>query len=106
MATTKKTPSAAEVARREAQSKKDTGKLIPVIVDGISIEVDPSDVDDFDAMVQMENGDFRPMLNLIIPDEDRRNSVLESLREDSGKLRYSAVAGFVKSVFEEIGKGN
>lgn len=106
MATTKKTPSAAEVARREAQSKKDTGKLISVTVDGIPIDVDPSEVDDFNAMVQMENGDFRPMLGLIIPDENRRNEVLNSLREDSGKLRYSAVANFVRGVFEEIGKGN
>lgn len=107
MTTTKK-PSAAELARREAQSKADKGGPQPIHVEvmGVSLDVDPTEVDDYDAMVSMDNGDFRPMLALLIPDEDARQVALDSLREESGKLRYSRVVEFVKLVFQAIGQGN
>lgn len=107
MTTTKK-PSAAELARREAQSKADKGEpqIIHVEVMGVSLDVDPTEVDDYDAMVSMDNGDFRPMLALLIPDEDARQAALDSLREESGKLRYSRVVEFVQLVFQAIGQGN
>lgn len=107
MTTTKK-PSAAELARREAQSKADKGEPQPIHVEvmGVSLDVDPTEVDDYDAMVSMDNGDFRPMLALLIPDEDARQAALDSLREESGKLRYSRVAEFVQLVFQAIGQGN
>lgn len=107
MTTTKK-PSAAELARREAQSKADKGEPQPIHVEvmGVSLDVDPTEVDDYDAMVSMDNGDFRPMLALLIPDEGARQAALDSLREESGKLRYSRVAGFVQRIFQAIGQGN
>lgn len=107
MTTTKK-PSAAELARREAQSKADKGEPQPIHVEmlGVSLDVDPTEVDDYDAMVSMDNGDFRPMLALLIPDEDARQAALDSLREESGKLRYSRVVEFVQLVFQAIGQGN
>lgn len=107
MTTTKK-PSAAELARREAQSKADKGEPQPIHVEvmGVSLDVDPTEVDDYDAMVSMDNGDFRPMLALLIPDEDACQAALDSLREDSGKLRYSRVVEFVQLVFQAIGQGN
>lgn len=106
MTTTKK-PSAAELARREAQSKADKGEPQPIHVEvmGVSLDVDPTEVDDYDAMVSMDNGDFRPMLALLIPDEDARQAALDSLREESGKLRYSRIAEFVQLVFQAIGQG-
>lgn len=107
MTTTKK-PSAAELARREAQSKADKGEPQPIHIEvmGVSLDVDPTEVDDYDAMVSMDNGDFRPMLALLIPDEDARQAALDSLREESGKLRYSRVVEFVQLVFQAIGQGN
>lgn len=107
MTTTKK-PSAAELARREAQSKADKGEPQPIHVEvmGVSLDVDPTEVDDYDAMVSMDTGDFRPMLALLIPDEDARQAALDSLREESGKLRYSRVVEFVQLVFQAIGQGN
>lgn len=107
MTTTKK-PSAAELARREAQSKADKGEPQPIHVEvmGVSLDVDPTEVDDYDAMVSIDNGDFRPMLALLIPDEDARQAALDSLREESGKLRYSRVVEFVQLVFQAIGQGN
>lgn len=107
MTTTKK-PSAAELARREAQSKADKGEPQPIHVEvmGVSLDVDPTEVDDYDAMVSMDNGDFRPMLALLIPDEDARQAALDSLREESGKLRYSRVVEFVQLIFQAIGQGN
>lgn len=106
--TTAKKPSAAELARREAQSKADKGEPQPIHVEvmGVSLDVDPTEVDDYDAMVSMDNGDFRPMLALLIPDEDARQAALDSLREESGKLRYSRVVEFVQLVFQAIGQGN
>ncbi len=103
-----KTPTAAELARREAQSKKATGAPQPIHVEvmGVSLDVDPTEVDDFDAMVSMEQGDHRPMLALLIPDEDARQAALDSLREESGKLRYSRVVEFVQAVFQALGRGN
>ena len=107
MTTTKK-PSAAELARREAQSKADQGEPQPIHVEvmGVSLDVDPTEVDDYDAMVSMDSGDFRPMLALLIPDEDARQAALDSLREESGKLRYSRVVEFVQLIFQAIGQGN
>lgn len=106
--TTTKKPSAAEMARREAQSKRDTGAPQPVHVEvmGVALDVDPTNVDDFDAMVSMEEGDYRPMLALLIPDEGEREAALTALREESGKLRYSRVVEFVQSVFKDLGRGN
>ena len=106
--TTKKQPSAAELARREAQAKRDTGAPQPVHVEvmGVALDVDPTDVDDFDAMVAMEQGDYRPMLELLIPDEGDREAALTALREESGKLRYSKVVEFVQSVFQSLRQGN
>lgn len=105
---TTKAPSAAELARREAQAKRDTGAPQPVHVEvmGIALDVDPTDVDDFDAMVAMEQGDYRPMLELLIPDEGEREAALTALREESGKLRYSKVVEFVQSVFQSLRQGN
>ena len=106
--TTTKKPSAAELARREAQAKRDTGAPQPVHVEvmGVALDVDPTDVDDFDAMVAMEQGDYRPMLELLIPDEGEREAALTALREESGKLRYSRVVEFVQSVFQSLRRGN
>ena len=106
--TTKKQPTAAELARREAQSKRDTGAPQPVHVEvmGVALDVDPVNVDDFDAMVAMEQGDYRPMLELLIPDEGEREAALTALREESGKLRYSKVVEFVQSVFQSLRQGN
>lgn len=112
MTTTKKPaakkPTAAELARREAQSKKDTGAPQPIHVEvmGIALDVDPTEVDDYDAMVSMEEGDYRPMLALLIPDEGKREAALTSLREESGKLRYSRVVEFTQSVFQALRQGN
>lgn len=112
MTTTKKPaakkPTAAELARREAQSKKDTGAPQPIHVEvmGISLDVDPTEVDDYDAMVSMEEGDYRPMLALLIPDEGEREAALTALREESGKLRYSRVVEFTQSVFQALRQGN
>lgn len=105
---TTKAPSAAELARREAQSKKDTGAPQPIHVEvmGIALDVDPVNVDDFDAMVAMEEGDYRPMLALLIPDEEEREAALTALREESGKLRYSKVVEFTQSVFQALRQGN
>lgn len=105
---TTKAPSAAELARREAQSKKDTGAPQPVHVEvmGIALDVDPVNVDDFDAMVAMENGDYRPMLECLIPDEEEREAALTALREESGKLRYSKVVEFTQEVFQSLRQGN
>lgn len=105
---TTKAPSAAELARREAQSKKDTGAPRPIHVEvmGIAMDVDPVNVDDFDAMVAMENGDYRPMLECLIPDEEEREAALTALREESGKLRYSKVVDFTQSVFQALRQGN
>lgn len=104
----RKAPSAAELARREAQSKKDTGAPQPVHVEvmGIALDVDPVNVDDFDAMVAMENGDYRPMLECLIPDEEEREAALTALREESGKLRYSKVVEFTREVFQSLRQGN
>lgn len=106
--TAKKQPSAAELARREAQAKRDTGAPQPVHVEvmGIALDVDPVSVDDFDAMVAMENGDYRPMLECLIPDEEEREAALTSLREESGKLRYSKVVEFTQEVFQSLRQGN
>lgn len=112
MTTTKKPatkkPTAAELARREAQSKKDTGAPQPIHVEvmGIALDVDPTEVDDYDAMVSMEEGDYRPMLALLIPDEGEREAALTALREESGKLRYSRVVEFTQSVFQALRQGN
>ena len=107
--TTRKAPSAAEKARREAQSKTDTGAPAPktIEVKGISLTVAPEDVDDYDAMIAMEGGDFRPMLlNLANGSEDRREEILSALREESGRLRYSTVVDFVNEVMTELSSGN
>lgn len=105
---TTKAPSAAELARREAQSKRDTGAPQPIHVEvmGIALDVDPVNVDDFDAMVAMENGDYRPMLECLIPDEEERDAALTALREESGKLRYSKVVEFTQEVFQSLRQGN
>ena len=105
---TTKAPSAAELARREAQAKRDTGAPQPIHVEvmGIALDVDPVNVDDFDAMVAMENGDYRPMLECLIPDEEERDAALTALREESGKLRYSKVVEFTQEVFQSLRQGN
>lgn len=105
---TTKAPSAAELARREAQAKRDTGAPQPIHVEvmGIALDVDPVNVDDFDAMVAMENGDYRPMLECLIPDEDERDAALTALREENGKLRYSKVVEFTQEVFQSLRQGN
>lgn len=104
----RKAPSAAELARREAQSKRDTGAPQPVHVEvmGVSLDVDPAEADDFDALVAYENNDPRPMLELFFPDEDERKAALDSLRDESGKLRFSTTLEFVGRVFQALGQGN
>ena len=106
-----KTPSAAEIARREAQSKADKGEAQPIdlVVDGVSLTVDPNDLDDADALFSMQDNDFRPMLNLLFPGMSwaEQKVVLEPLNDpETGRLRYSRIIEFVGHVFEAVGQGN
>ena len=108
--TTKKTPTAAELARREAQSKNDRGEVAPIHVEvrGIALDFNPSDLlDDYDAMTAlMEQGRPNPMLALLIPDEGERKAALDSLRDENGKLRVTTVVEFLTEVFQASGQGN
>ena len=79
---TKKTPTAAELARREAQSKNDPMTAL------------------------MEQGRSNPMLALLIPDEDERKAALDSLRDENGKLRVTTIVEFLTEVFQASGQGN
>lgn len=108
--TTKKTPTAAERARREAQSKNDRGEVAPIHVEvrGIALDFNPADLlDDYDAMTAlMEQGRPTPMLALLIPDEDERKAALDALRDENGKLRMTTVVEFLTEVFQVSGQGN
>lgn len=100
------TPSSAELARREAQSREDRGEgPRDIEVMGIQLSVDPVDLDDYDALAAMDKGDCTLILDCMLPDEDEREAVLDSLREPSGKLRYSNVLKFVQDVFTALGQG-
>jgi hypothetical protein len=101
-------PSAAELARREAQSQADRGEapsVIEVTVDGITVDVDVEAVDDYDAVYAFNSGDVQPLLKILIPDDEARATALDKLREESGKLRMSRVWQFVNSVFGAIQAG-
>ena len=108
--TTKKTPTAAELARREAQSKNDRGEVGPIHIEvrGVELDFNPSDLlDDYDAMTAlMEEGRPNPMLKLLFPDEGERKAVLDSLRDENGKLRMTTVVEFLTEVFQASGQGN
>ena len=99
-------PSSAELARREAQSREDRGEgPRDIEVMGVQLSVDPVDLDDYDALKAMDNGDCTLILDCMLPDEDEREAALDSLREPSGKLRYSNVLKFVQEVFTALGQG-
>ena len=99
-------PSSAELARREAQSREDRGEgPRDIEVMGVQLSVDPVDLDDYDALKAMDNGDCTLILDCMFPDEDEREAALDSLREPSGKLRYSNVLKFVQEVFTALGQG-
>jgi hypothetical protein len=108
--TTKKAPAAAELARREAQSKNDRGEVAPIHVEvkGIALDFNPADLlDDYDAMTAlMEQGRPNPMLALLFPDEGERQAALDSLRDENGKLRMTTVVEFLTEVFQASGQGN
>lgn len=108
MATTTKKPTAAELARREAQSKADKGEESPitVTVDGITVTIVGDDLDDYDRIAALSNGNPQPFLELFLPDADARAAALDSLREDSGRLRLSRVVEWIGDVLKAAGQGN
>ncbi|MDO4888162.1 MAG: hypothetical protein Q3979_05605 [Actinomycetaceae bacterium] len=111
-ATTKKNPpakgpSAAELARREAQSAKDRGEnIIDVTVRGLHVRIHADDLDDWDAMSALDDGNPKPMLELIFPDDQARAAELDKLRDENGKLRASTIAEWIVEFFTEVGAGN
>lgn len=104
MATTKKAVSAAEAARREAQSAEGNGeeKRIVVDVDGIHVDIPAKDIDDYEALEALRSSVPNPFVNIFLPDEEDRVKQLEKLRDDQGKIRGSRVLQWVVSVFEAI----
>ncbi len=96
MTTATKKPSAAELARREAQSKEAKGVApIDIEVRGIKISVDPEALDDYDAIVAFNQNDPDPLLKIFLPDDKARTAALDSLRDDKGRLKFSDVLVFV-----------
>jgi hypothetical protein len=104
MATTKKTVSAAEAARREAQSAEDKGeeKRIVVDVDGIHIDIRAKDLDDYEALDALQNNVPNPMVNIFLPDPEDRAKQLDKLRDEEGKIRGSRVIQWVADVFKAM----
>lgn len=108
MATTTKKPTAAELARREAQSKADTGetKEVTVTVDGVTVTLDEDIMDDYDNVAALQNGNPQPFLEAFFPDFEEREKALNVLRDEKGKLRLSRVIEWVGGVFKAAGQGN
>lgn len=107
MATTTKKPTAAELARREAQSNEDTGaKDVTVTVDGITVTLDPEDMDDYDLIRATNSGNPEAFLALCFPDLDDPVKGLDSLRDERGKLKLSKIMEWIQHVLEAAGQGN
>lgn len=106
--TTVKKPSAAEVARREAQSAKDKGEPQPVTltVDDVTVTLDPEDLDDYDLMSMTQAGNPDPFLALCFPDAEDRKAALDKLRTPEGKLKLSTLMQWIQHVLEAAGQGN
>ena len=106
MATAKKKPTAAEVARREAQSKADTGKAVTVTVDGVTVTLNVDDLDDYDLARVTNQGNPEPFLKLCFPDEEDPVDGVKALRDEGGKLKLSTIMQWIQHVLEAAGQGN
>ena len=113
MSETKK-PSAAELARREAQSAADTGTPVPVDVDinGVTVTVSQDSFDDFetqDALLTANDPDaseedqlravfsvFKRMTG------SKRRAVLDALRNDEGRVPSVAVAESLQKMVDAV----
>ena len=106
MATTTKKPTAAELARRESQSAKDKGEAVTVTVSGIHVTLDVNDLDDYDIVAALSQGNPQPALQLFLPDENDRQAALDSLRDENGKLKLTTVVEWIGDVYKAAGQGN
>lgn len=101
MAGQRKTPSGAELARREAQSKRDAGEQFLVLEhEGIRVEVKDFS-DDFELMSQLNRGNVFPLMEFIWPEYSDMIADLGPLRDEEGRLRTTRVAQWLQGAFEK-----
>ena len=106
MATTTKKPTAAELARREAQSAKDKGEAVTVTVDGVTVTLNVDDLDDYDLIRVTNSGNPEAFLALCFPDEEDPIDGVKALRDEGGKLKLSTIMQWIQHVLEAAGQGN
>lgn len=113
MATTKKTTTAKRAAETGSKAPQDRlpkaeaeGAPISLRFRGIDLLIDPDDLDDYEAASLMRMGLPDRMLEAAVPDDATRGRLVETCREDNGRLRLSAVVTMTTELLQAVGAGN
>lgn len=97
----------ATVPQDRLQQAEATDGTVTVDYRGFHIELDPDDLDDYDAMSQFAQGVPTQLLAIIFPDERERSRFLrECCADETGKVRFTLAMKATTEIFEALGAGN
>lgn len=96
------TPSAANLA---AISGEVTGRAVIVQFRGETLTIHTSKVDNFEAMTALAQGNFRPMLDRLLPDRAQRDRLLETCKNAVGETGYLAVGEMIGEILSQVDLG-
>ena len=102
---TSKKPSAAELARREAQSSKDKGDILEITVDGIKATLKQEWFNDYETIAQLNAGNVFLLTQLMWPDLAQQFEALKPLRDEDGKLTTERVTEWLQKVLDQVNAG-
>lgn len=108
MATTKTT------ARKPAQKTPQdhlpkaeaTNDILTTSFRGVEVAVHAEDLDDYEAVTMLTKGLPDPILTILVPDDADRQRLIETCRDENGRIRLSTVVEMASDLMGALGAGN
>nr|WP_300338836.1 hypothetical protein [Actinomyces sp.] len=108
MATTKATArkTATKTPQDHLPKAEATNDVLTASFRGVDVSVRAEDLDDYEAVTMLTKGLPDRILEIMVPDNEDRQTLLETCRDGSGRIRLSSVVEMTSGLMEALGAGN
>lgn len=111
MATTKTTRTKAKAAGAKMPQDRlakaeATGAPMTIEFRGVTISVEADALDDYEAMTMFASGLPDRLLSVLVPDPASNHTLLQTCRDESGRVRLSSVLEMTTEIMELLNAGN
>ncbi|WP_172121418.1 hypothetical protein [Actinomyces faecalis] len=83
-----------------------TNDVLTASFRGVEVSVRADDLDDYEAVTMLTKGLPDPILEVLVPDDADRQRLIETCRDEEGRIRLSAVVEMASDLMGALGAGN